>query len=243
MRGVPFVQIPTSLLAQVDSSVGGKVAVNHRIGKNMIGAFYQPKVVFIDLDVLQTLPEREVLTGLGEIVKYGVIYDAEFFNYLEKHTEDILQLKPEVMMHLITRSCEIKAAVVSADEKELGLRKILNFGHTVAHAIETETNYSCYNHGEAVAMGMVAAGQISVDMGMCDRKLLDRLIRLMEALHLPLKAEGCQIDKMMVDIMHDKKAVNGRVDWVLAQELGAVCIRKDVPAEMVRRAMQSVTIA
>ena len=139
MRGVPFVQLPTSLLAQVDSSVGGKVAVDHALGKNLIGCFYQPDAVFIDLDLMTTLPQREIATGLGEIVKYGIIYDAAFFAFLEQHLGDVLALEPSAAIHMIARSCEIKAAVVSQDEKEAGLRRILNFGHTMAHAIEQES--------------------------------------------------------------------------------------------------------
>ncbi|MBQ1920423.1 MAG: 3-dehydroquinate synthase, partial [Selenomonas sp.] len=151
MRGVPFIQVPTSLLAQVDSSVGGKVAVNHLLGKNLIGAFYQPQAVFMDLNCMRTLPEREMATGLGEVIKYGVIYDQDFFRYLEENQAAITAREPEALTHIIARSCEIKAAVVSQDEQEAGLRRILNFGHTIAHAIEKETGYSRYNHGEAVA--------------------------------------------------------------------------------------------
>ena len=165
MRGVPFVQIPTSLLAQVDSGVGGKVAVNHRLGKNLIGAFYQPKRVFMDMGTLDTLPVREIHTGLGEIVKYGVIYDADFFDFLEKNADKALSLEEMAVQHMVARSCEIKADVVSKDEKEGGLRRILNFGHTVAHAIEKETGYVRYNHGEAVAIGMICAAYISREMG------------------------------------------------------------------------------
>lgn len=165
MRGVPFVQLPTSLLAQVDSSVGGKVAVNHALGKNLIGAFYQPKGVFMDLSMMESLPKREIATGLGEIIKYGIIYDADFFAYLEQHADAVLALEREAAVHMIARSCEIKAAVVSEDEKESGLRRILNFGHTMAHAIEKETGYLRYNHGEAVAIGMIGAADISARLG------------------------------------------------------------------------------
>ena len=160
MRGVPFIQLPTSLLAQVDSSVGGKVAVNHALGKNLIGAFYQPQAVFMDLPMLKSLPAREIYTGLGEIVKYGIIYDKDFFEFLEQHIAEVLSLEPEVVLHMVARSCEIKAAVVAQDEKESGLRMILNFGHTMAHAIEKTTGYTQYNHGEAVAIGMAGAARI-----------------------------------------------------------------------------------
>ncbi len=158
MRGVPFVQVPTTLLAMVDSSVGGKTGVNHPMGKNMIGAFYQPKKVLMDLDVLKTLPKEEFLSGMAEVIKYGVIWDAAFFEYLDKNREKILALDREALSHIIRRSCEIKAEVVSKDEREGGLRAILNFGHTVGHAIETAENYTM-RHGEAVAIGMVYASQ------------------------------------------------------------------------------------
>ena len=180
LRGVPFVQIPTSLLAQVDSSVGGKVAVNHKLGKNLIGAFYQPKAVFIDLDCLNTLMKREIGSGLGEIVKYGVISDMDFFTYLEKNFYKILTLDNEYMEHVVARSCEIKADVVSKDERESGLRRILNFGHTMAHAIEEASNYTGYAHGEAVAVGMIGAMYISHKLGRIDSDSLGRLESLID---------------------------------------------------------------
>lgn len=237
MRGVPFVQLPTSLLAQVDSSVGGKVAVNHALGKNLIGAFYQPKAVFMDLSMMETLPKREIYTGLGEIIKYGIIYDAAFFAYLEQHVQDVLSLEQEAAVHMIARSCEIKAAVVSQDEKESGLRRILNFGHTMAHAIEKETGYLRYNHGEAVAIGMVGAADISARLGMIDAADVARVTSLIERLHLPTVAEGCTVDAMYQDIFHDKKTINGKVNWVLMKGIGEVTCRNDVPEDIVRAAM------
>ena len=238
MRGVPFVQLPTSLLAQVDSSVGGKVAVNHVLGKNLIGAFYQPQAVFIDLKCLHSLPSREIYTGLGEIIKYGVIYDAAFFRYLEEHQKEVLSLAPAAAAHIIARSCEIKAAVVSQDEKESGLRRILNFGHTIGHTIEKETGYVRYNHGEAVAIGMAGAADISVQLGLIPQSAADRVETLIHDLHLPLQAAGCSVDGMYQDIFHDKKTVGGRVNWVLLQDIGKVCVRNDVPEQVVRAAMQ-----
>lgn len=237
MRGVPFVQLPTSLLAQVDSSVGGKVAVNHALGKNLIGAFYQPKAVFMDLSMMKTLPKREIYTGLGEIIKYGIIYDAAFFAYLEQHVQDVLSLEQEAAVHMIARSCEIKAAVVSQDEKESGLRRILNFGHTMAHAIEKETGYLRYNHGEAVAIGMVGAADISARLGMIEEADVARVTSLIERLHLPTVAEGCTVDAMYKDIFHDKKTINGKVNWVLMEGIGKVTCRNDVPEDVVRAAM------
>ena len=240
MRGVPFVQIPTSLLAQVDSGVGGKVAVNHRLGKNLIGAFYQPKRVFIDLAFLSTLPRRELSTGLGEIVKYGVIYDAEMFSYLEAHAEDVLAMQLSAMEHLIVRSCEIKAEVVSQDEKEAGLRAILNFGHTMGHAIEKETRYVRYNHGEAVAAGMMGAAYLSRELGMVGDAEVERLRGLLERFSLPTKAEGCTEDGMFKAIFHDKKTVDGNVKWILMEGVGRVKPVSDVPEDAVRKCMRMI---
>lgn len=237
MRGVPFVQLPTSLLAQVDSSVGGKVAVNHALGKNLIGAFYQPKGVFMDLSMMESLPKREIATGLGEIIKYGIIYDADFFVYLEQHADAVLALEREAAVHMIARSCEIKAAVVSEDEKESGLRRILNFGHTMAHAIEKETGYIRYNHGEAVAIGMIGAADISARLGMIPEADVARVEALVARMQLPTKAEGCTVDAMYRDIFHDKKTINGKVNWVLMQGIGKVTCRNDVPEDIVREAM------
>ena len=237
MRGVPFIQLPTSLLAQVDSSVGGKVAVNHALGKNLIGAFYQPQAVFMDLTMLQTLPPREIYTGLGEIVKYGIIYDQEFFSFLEEHTAAVLALEPAAVVHMIARSCEIKAAVVAQDEKEAGLRMILNFGHTMAHAIEKNTGYTRYNHGEAVAIGMAGAAYISRQLGKISDAEVQQVLRLLQALHLPIRAEGCQVDGLYTAIFHDKKTVDGRVNWVLMERIGQVYTDSAVPEAVVRDCM------
>lgn len=237
MRGVPFIQLPTSLLAQVDSSVGGKVAVNHALGKNLIGAFYQPQAVFMDLTMLQTLPPREIYTGLGEIVKYGIIYDQEFFSFLEEHTAAVLALEPAAVVHMIARSCEIKAAVVAQDEKEAGLRMILNFGHTMAHAIEKNTGYTRYNHGEAVAIGMAGAAYISRQLGKISDAEVQQVLRMLQALHLPIRAEGCQVDGLYTAIFHDKKTVDGRVNWVLMERIGQVYTDSAVPEAVVRDCM------
>lgn len=237
MRGVPFVQLPTSLLAQVDSSVGGKVAVNHSLGKNLIGAFYQPKAVFMDLEMMGSLPQREIYTGLGEIIKYGIIYDADFFKFLEDNQQAVLELEPDALTHMIARSCEIKALVVSQDEQEAGLRRILNFGHTIAHTIEKETNYTRYNHGEAVAIGMIGAVDISRQLGFIDEMVALRVRKLIENLHLPVTATGCTVDDMYADIFHDKKTVGGKVNWVLMTKIGEVVCKNDVPETVVRAAM------
>ena len=235
MRGVPFIQLPTTLLAQVDSSVGGKVAVNHALGKNLIGAFYQPDAVIMDLDRLRTLPAREIATGLGEIIKYGVIADAEFFAWLEQHRDDVLALTPAAVSHMIARSCEIKADVVRQDECESGLRRILNFGHTIAHAIEKETGYTRYRHGEAVAIGMIGAARISTAMGLLPAEMCACIERLIAAMGLPCSVEDASPDAMYTDLFHDKKTVGGRIHWVLAEDIGRVCVRSDVPEEIVRK--------
>ena len=237
MRGVPFIQVPTSLLAQVDSSVGGKVAVNHPLGKNFIGAFYQPDAVFMELDFLKTLPAREIATGLGEIIKYGIIYDPDFFAWLEANRADVLALEPAATAYMIARSCEIKADVVRQDEREGGLRRILNFGHTIAHAIEKETGYVRYRHGEAVAIGMVGAADISVQMGLLADGERVRMNALISAMGLPLSADGVTADAMYADLFHDKKTVGGRIHWVLAEKIGTVSVHSDVPEEIVHKTL------
>ena len=240
MRGVPFIQIPTSLLAQVDSSVGGKVAVNHRLGKNLIGAFYQPCAVFMDLAMLKTLPNREIYTGLAEIIKYGIIYDQEFFSYLDQHAEQILALEPTALSHIIHRSCEIKAEVVSQDEKESGLRIILNFGHTLAHAIESETNYELYNHGEAVAIGMYGAARLSYKLGLIQAPDVEQVKNILQKFHLPLQAQQCTVDGLFKSIFHDKKTVNGKVKWVLMESIGKVRTMTDVADDLVKKVMAEI---
>ena len=240
LRGVPFVQVPTTLLAQVDSSVGGKTAVNHFLGKNLIGAFYQPKAVFIDLATLKTLPEREIKSGLGEVVKYGVISDENFFAYLEDNAEKILNRDVEVMAKIIKRSCEIKAEVVSLDEKENGLRKILNFGHTLAHAIELETNYQKYRHGEAVSIGMIGAAIISQRLGKISAAEVDRLKNLLNRLELVTKCEGCDVDNLYKFTFRDKKTVGGKVNWILMKNFGEVEICDNVPEPVIKFALEKI---
>lgn len=240
MRGVPFVQVPTSLLAAVDSSVGGKVAVNHLLGKNLIGAFYQPQAVFMNLSFLKSLPIREVRAGLGEIVKYGVIYDPELFAYLEAHTQEILALQEECLAHIVARCVEIKAEVVAKDEKESGLRRILNFGHTTAHVIEKETHYIGFNHGEAVAVGMLVAGKISAALGLCKWEDVERIENLLRAFAVPTKAPQLDVKSMYIDTMHDKKTIGGKVHWILMTEIGKVIERADIEEAVVKKAMKGV---
>ena len=235
MRGVPLIQIPTTLLSQVDSSVGGKTAVNHALGKNLIGAFYQPRAVFIDLNFLKTLPAREIKSGLGEVVKYGIISDGDFFTYLENNADNILQCNLKTMAHIVKRSCEIKAEVVGADEKEAGLRRILNFGHTMAHAIEEETAYKKYRHGEAVAIGMLGAARISLELGKTSAANVARLENLIKKFGMMTTCAGLDADELYSVTFRDKKTVGGVVNWVLMKNFGAVEISGDVPAQIVKK--------
>jgi 3-dehydroquinate synthase len=220
MRGVPFVQVPTTLLAQVDSSVGGKTAINHPLGKNMIGAFYQPLRVVADLDTLDTLPAREVSAGLAEIIKYGPIADAGFLEWIESHLDALLARDKAALAHAVKRSCEIKAWVVGQDEREAGLRAILNFGHTFGHAIEAGLGYGQWLHGEAVGCGMVMAADLSVRLGLTDPALLPRLSRLIERAGLPIRAPRMPIERWLELMRVDKKAEGGSIRFVLIEGLG-----------------------
>ncbi|MBR6013689.1 MAG: 3-dehydroquinate synthase [Selenomonadaceae bacterium] len=240
LRGVNFIQVPTTLLAQVDSSVGGKTAVNHALGKNLIGAFYQPKAVFIDLETLKTLPEREIKSGLGEVVKYGIISDEKFFSYLENNVEKILNRDAEIFSEIIKRSCEIKADVVSRDEKESNLRRILNFGHTIAHVIEEETNYKKFRHGEAVAVGMLGAAYISEELGKISSAEVKRLKNLLERLNLETSCGNLDVDKMYKAAFRDKKTLGGKINWVLMKNFGGVEISSDVPENVVKNSLKKI---
>jgi 3-dehydroquinate synthase len=232
MRGVPFVQIPTTLLAQVDSSFGGKTAINHPRGKNLIGAFYQPRAVLIDVDTLQTLSERELRSGLAEVVKYGVIAKPDLFELLEGCATAGLLQDAALLTQVIRDCCQIKADVVAVDEHEAGVRAILNFGHTFGHAIEAAGGFSTYTHGEAVAIGMVWATDLSLRMGLCDLALLDRVKRLLQSLGLPIALKA-RIEGIRDTLLLDKKAVAGRLRFILAEGLGQVSIRDDVPSQLV----------
>ncbi|HHW42824.1 MAG TPA: 3-dehydroquinate synthase [Desulfotomaculum sp.] len=240
LRGVPFIQVPTTLLAQVDSSVGGKVAVNHPRGKNIIGAFYQPRLVLADLGVLKTLDPREVRAGLAEVIKYGVIADGGFFTWLEEHLEDLLALDAEALTHAVAVSCRIKAQVVREDETEQGRRAILNFGHTVGHAVEALTGYAAYRHGEAVAMGMVAAARLAVALDMLKKGEAARIERLIRRAGLPVEMPaGLSPDELLDSMRRDKKVLAGRLTFVLPVAVGRVEIVRDVPEEAVRRLLIS----
>jgi 3-dehydroquinate synthase len=225
MRGVPFVQVPTTLLAQVDSSVGGKTAINHPIGKNMIGAFYQPVRVLCDLDTLGTLPDRELSAGLAEVIKYGPIADAELLAWLELHIEGLRHREPALLRHVIRRSCEIKAQVVGADEREGGVRAILNFGHTFGHAIEAGLGFGAWLHGEAVAAGMVMAADLSERLGLTPPGLRARLARLIERAGLPVCGPKLGAAEYLRHMRVDKKAEDGDIRFVLIEGLGHAVLR------------------
>jgi 3-dehydroquinate synthase len=232
LRGVPFVQMPTTLLGQVDSSIGGKTAINHPRGKNLIGAFYQPRVVLIDIDTLQTLPPRDLRSGMAEVVKYGVIARPDLFERLENCTLDTLMQDATLLTQVIHDCCQIKADVVSADEHETGIRLTLNFGHTFGHAIEAAGGFSTYTHGEAVAIGMVWATELSLRMGLCDPQLLERLKRLLSTLGLPIALTG-QVEGVRDALLLDKKVLAGRSRFILVEDIGKVSIRDDVPTQLV----------
>ena len=237
-RGVGLVQIPTTLLALVDSSVGGKTAVNHPNGKNLIGAFHQPRAVIADVAVLATLPEREFRAGLAEVIKYGVIADAAFFAWLEAHMDDLLNRDPVSLVHAIRRSCEIKAEVVADDEREQGRRVILNFGHTFGHAIEAVTAYERFLHGEAVAAGMVMAMNLSVRLGRSDDRDQERVRRLIERSGLDAEALDIDVDAMLDAMGMDKKVMDGRLRLIVCDGIGSVSVTGDVPEQTLR---QSIT--
>jgi 3-dehydroquinate synthase len=232
-RGVPFIQIPTTLLAQVDSSVGGKTAINHPLGKNMIGAFHQPRVVVADMGTLKTLPERELRSGLAEVIKHGLIRDAAFFGWLEAHLDRLLARDPDALEHAVVRSIAIKAEIVGQDERERGLRALLNFGHTFGHAIETGLGYGTWVHGEAVAAGMVMAADLSRRLGYLSEADTARIGSLLQRAGLPTTVTGISPARMQELMRVDKKARHGRVHFVLLERLGAALLRADVPPDAI----------
>jgi 3-dehydroquinate synthase len=230
-RGVEFLQIPTTLLAQVDSSVGGKTGVNHPRGKNMIGAFYQPRCVVADTGVFATLPPREYRAGLAEVLKYGIIRDAGFFAWIEAHAGECVARDPAALAHAVRRSCELKAEVVAADEREADLRAILNFGHTFGHALETLTGYTTLLHGEAVAIGMVLAADLSARQGMLGWAEARRVKQAVAALGLPVRAPQLPAPDVIAAMGMDKKVVSGRLRLVLATAIGQVTTTEDIDGE------------
>lgn len=237
-RGVPFFQVPTTLLAHVDSSVGGKVAINLPQAKNMVGAFLQPLGVLIDTQTLDTLHQREYRAGLGEVVKYGVILDPELFSYLESHAVELLRREPEVLRHVIARCCRLKADVVQQDEREeTGLRAVLNYGHTFGHALEALTGYGQLLHGEAVAIGMLCASRLAERLGRVDAAFTARQKSLLTALGLPTQLPSLDPDQALRTMMHDKKVQHGRLRFVLPRAMGQVELVGDIDPDDVRAAL------
>lgn len=244
-RGVPFVQVPTSLLAQVDSSVGGKVGINLPGAKNMVGAFWQPRYVLIDIDVLKTLPDRELSAGLAEVLKYGVILDPGFFEFLENNTQQIMARDPSALTHIVARSCRLKADVVEADEREESgagaklSRAILNYGHTFAHAIEAVSGYGKLLHGEAVAIGMLCASRLAVAREMIPPEMTDRQHKLITAFNLPTQVPSeLNRDDLIKAMYRDKKVEHGELRFILPTKMGHVDLFSDIPIDQVRAALE-----
>jgi 3-dehydroquinate synthase len=242
LRGIPFIQVPTTLLAQVDSSVGGKVGVNLKAGKNLVGAFYQPRAVLCDLDTLSTLPEREFRAGLAEVIKYGIIYDAALFEQLEREMPKVLKREKELLANIIARCCEIKADVVRQDETESGLRAILNFGHTIGHALEAISGYGKYLHGEAISIGQVAAARLSCERLGLSNQEADRIVRLFNMAGLPttLKLAPKQRERLFAAMKLDKKVSAGEIKFVLARKIGQVEFGQGVLTDSIDRALNSL---
>lgn len=238
-RGIDFVQIPTTLLAQVDSSVGGKVAVNHAAGKNLLGAFHQPRLVIIDTDTLKTLDKREFSSGLGEVVKYGIIYDAEFFAYLEERAGNQAELEEESLQNIIFRSCQIKSEIVSRDEKEEGLRAILNLGHTFGHAVEQLGGYKFYRHGEAVAIGTRAACILSHSLGLMTAEETKRVDNLFEKMNISARFPAFVPEDIITAMHNDKKVKNNRINFILPRGIGNYVIADNISNDQIINAVRS----
>ena len=243
LRGIPLVQVPTTLLAQADSSVGGKVAVNHPLGKNMIGAFYQPRCVLSDVNVLRTLPQREVVCGLGEIIKFSVISDEELFQYLEQHLHDVLHLEPEVLTTVIARCCEIKATLVSKDEVEKGERIILNYGHTVGHALEAAGQYRALKHGEAVLLGMWVENRIAFLRESISQETYTRIQNLLQRLLPLLPASTIRDEDTLSAMTMDKKAMDGKVRMVLPRRIGEVFVAEGIREKEIESALKQLQLS
>jgi 3-dehydroquinate synthase len=231
-RGVPFIQLPTTLLAQVDSSVGGKTAINHPLGKNMVGAFYQPQVVIADMDTLRTLPPRELAAGLAEVIKYGFLRDAEFLDWLEKNIDRLTALEPEALAFAVERSCQNKAEVVAKDERETGDRALLNFGHTFGHAVETGMGFGEWLHGEAVAAGMVLAARFSEKLGFIGKADVSRVVDILARAKLPVAAPNLGVERYLDLMGHDKKVEGGKIKFILLKKPGEafICNQYDTQA-------------
>ncbi|HEY9849994.1 MAG TPA: 3-dehydroquinate synthase [Leptolyngbyaceae cyanobacterium] len=240
LRGINFVQVPTTLLAMVDAAIGGKTGVNHPKGKNLIGAFHQPRLVFIDPQVLKTLPPREFRAGMAEVIKYGVIWDFDLFTKLEacQRLDQLRYLSEEMLQIILKHSCQAKAIVVGKDEKEAGLRALLNYGHTIGHAVESLTGYKSVNHGEAVAIGMVAAGQIAVDIRLWNKEATERQNALIKKAGLPTKLPaGLDVEEIISTLQTDKKVKSGKVRFVLPTQIGAATVTDQVPSDVLRQVL------
>ncbi len=240
LRGVPFIQIPTTLLSQVDSSVGGKTGINHPLGKNMIGAFYQPKLVLADIETLQTLPQRELSAGVAEVIKYGLIRDADFFDWLETNISKLMALDEAVITYAIYRSCKNKAEVVAADEHETGERALLNLGHTFGHAIENAMGYGVWLHGEAVAAGTMLAADLSHRLGWLTSADVQRMHALLAASSLPLRAPNLGFERYLDLMQSDKKVVDGKIRLVLQQGIGKAVITSDYDAAKLKQTLEAI---
>lgn len=239
MRGIPVVQIPTTVVAQVDASIGGKTGVNLQGGKNLVGSFHQPQAVLVDPELLATLDPREFRSGLYESLKCGVIKDSDLFGFMERNPQKILARNPRAMQRIIADSIRVKAQVVSSDEKESGLRRILNYGHTIGHALEAATNYTYFLHGEGVAWGMIAAAAIARDAGFCRAEITNRITAAALA-YGPLPPVKCDVDEVLQRLVSDKKTIAGAVHFVLAQKIGKVKISSEVPTEVIRNAVEMI---
>ena len=238
-RGIPYIQVPTTLLAQVDSSIGGKTAVDLNEGKNLVGAFYQPRMVFSDIALLKTLSKRQLSSGLAEVIKYGIIKDAKLFNYIERNRKDIINLKVEALEHIVEVCSRIKAQIVSLDEREeKGLRTILNFGHTIGHAIEAASGFNKYNHGEAIGIGMLTALGISFKLGLIKEPLLKRAESLIKDVGLPIRIERVPIEKILKSHYRDKKFMGAKNKFVLIEGLGKAKIVKNIPLSLIKTAIE-----
>ncbi len=240
MRGIPYIQIPTTIVAQVDSSVGGKTGVNHPLSKNTIGAFHQPSAVVVDMTLLRTLPEREVRAGLAEVIKHGVIAEEGLFAHMEREASRILELDLDALEFPIRRSCEIKADIVGRDEREGGVRANLNYGHTFGHGIEAASNYQFFLHGEAVALGMICAGALSESLGMVTGEFCERQRACIEQYGLPVQWRGAPVDAIVSAMRRDKKVRAGQMKFIVADRIGHVVQRTDISEEQARAALEAI---
>jgi len=241
MRGIPFIQIPTTLLAQVDSAIGGKVAIDLKQGKNLIGSFYQPRFIFSDVETLTTLPEDELKSGLSEVIKYGIILNRDFFQFLEKNMNKILQKDIDILTNIVTQCSKLKTMIVEDDEKELGKRAILNFGHTFGHTLETITNYTKYSHGEAISIGMIFASNLSLEIGMIQSGEYDRIYNLIKEAKLPVSPkEKHNVNHFLELFYSDKKVKEGKLRFILTKKIGNVIIEDKIPIDILKNELRKM---